>query len=900
MILTEEKVSVPGNKYTVKVTSVATRRLTTIEWLLLTCINEFNVDDKMKDKSLQYAFEHVFNMRNSEFIFKPCIKNLEKIDIIRINASNDFSFGDLLFSQMTITSRGLEMLNEGLLPGESAEQSLTIYYDSLTHKMSMFDSHVENEKEYSALCERDDVVDEFPKNEIIDSLQKGDVLGKRFVASKYKIEDVEMLTTEEWTNCFLLKIISDDQNKKLYTEPMMDDNECLSKIRSMLMFKGCSDKKMTTMMPKERCNVGNILGSGKRIRTMIIDICREGQSIFIDYDIFNSIKQNGTAFQGKKVVIFNSPNFEIIEGEFQQINIKEDYPIKGCAVINNKGAQLFLCFEKYSYGENIVSVPLAYENKNQINEKVLLANWLYDLFLKYFEEDKRMCVMPFLISNNPNIRNYMNKIRYSWKDKDFDFIVNEISKIDAAFMQILGRNFIITGLEKSVIDKISLEQELRKKQITQLMGLNMIKSSGENYGAIVKELIPSMKIPQSYIDLIKVYEELFLSSHEQALYLDQCIYKLYNYNVIKDLLSNIVIGKRTRLPEYFPIDIFINQLQDDFDKVSNILLNYNLFEKMDAYQINSALNKCSNLGILSSAIDCLCAKKDEVIYGNVTLQTCLQEINQNVSRNLFDNLKMIKEGIAVIENKDLVLNEEFRRKVYIIDTCAIMHTPNILNYFEDNEYIRIPITVIDELGKIKDGRSSKYTYNLSDRARKISNQIEIALKCLNIKDKMRLVIDNAEIDLLPIDLDPTVPDNKILSVALKYAGCDVTIISDDVDFRLISHGQEIASIKSGDFIRNRVEHNIIGIQKEQKIDVDSWQDLSVKVLKKYNTSIKDNVTEYLIKNNIKTIGDFEKISLEAAEKIQANNRQIIYKNALIRAIQDKENIIRKIQAEYER
>ena len=41
------------------------------------------------------------------------------------------------------------------------------------------------------------------------------------------------------------------------------------------------------------------------------------------------------------------------------------------------------------------------------------------------------------------------------------------------------------------------------------------------------------------------------------------------------------------------------------------------------------------------------------------------------------------------------------------------------------------------------------------------------------------VIENANTDLLPLDLDPMVPDNQILSVAMKYMEEKPIIISDD-------------------------------------------------------------------------------------------------------------------------
>ena len=141
-----------------------------------------------------------------------------------------------------------------------------------------------------------------------------------------------------------------------------------------------------------------------------------------------------------------------------------------------------------------------------------------------------------------------------------------------------------------------------------------------------------------------------------------------------------------------------------------------------------------------------------------------------------------------------------------MDTCAMMHEPELFLYFNEEEYVRIPTKVLDELGKIKDKRNSKYSPELSDTARALARDIEYKyLRIFNKTNKLRLIIENAYLDLLPKELDPKVPDNQILSVALKYKDWECYIISDDGVFRLTSLAQNIQPLTSRDFINSHKE-----------------------------------------------------------------------------------------------
>lgn len=121
MILSENQLKVPGKMYTVKIKCVLTRRLTTIEWLILNCTKKFNKSITMSEKTLKYAFEEVLQFQNSELIIKPCLRNLSDLKVIQIIGDINFDYNQLKFENIEITELGQYMLKEGLLPGEPRE-----------------------------------------------------------------------------------------------------------------------------------------------------------------------------------------------------------------------------------------------------------------------------------------------------------------------------------------------------------------------------------------------------------------------------------------------------------------------------------------------------------------------------------------------------------------------------------------------------------------------------------------------------------------------------------------------------------------------------------------------------------------------------------------------------------
>lgn len=134
------------------------------------------------------------------------------------------------------------------------------------------------------------------------------------------------------------------------------------------------------------------------------------------------------------------------------------------------------------------------------------------------------------------------------------------------------------------------------------------------------------------------------------------------------------------------------------------------------------------------------------------------------------------------------------KKFYVLDTNVLLHDPNALLKFEDNDVV-LPITVIEELDRFKKrpeemGRNARQTSRMLDALRQEGSLTEgIALKS---GGRIRVALCHREsLDNLPAELysggGGDGGDNAILAVALEVkqrSDAPVVMVSKDTNMRI--------------------------------------------------------------------------------------------------------------------
>ncbi len=130
------------------------------------------------------------------------------------------------------------------------------------------------------------------------------------------------------------------------------------------------------------------------------------------------------------------------------------------------------------------------------------------------------------------------------------------------------------------------------------------------------------------------------------------------------------------------------------------------------------------------------------------------------------------------------------KKIYVLDTNVLLHDPNAMLRFEDNEVV-LPMTTIEELDRFKKrpeetGRNARQTSRMLDSLRQQGSIVKgIGLKS---GGKIRVALCQREtLANLPAELKGDGGDNAILAVALEVkqqCDCPVVMVSKDTNMRI--------------------------------------------------------------------------------------------------------------------
>ncbi|GAC1478338.1 MAG: PhoH family protein [Candidatus Dormibacteria bacterium] len=130
------------------------------------------------------------------------------------------------------------------------------------------------------------------------------------------------------------------------------------------------------------------------------------------------------------------------------------------------------------------------------------------------------------------------------------------------------------------------------------------------------------------------------------------------------------------------------------------------------------------------------------------------------------------------------------KKIYVLDTNVLLHDPNAIFSFEDNEIV-IPLIVIEEV----DGQKRRQD-EVGRHARLIAHHLdELRAKgklsegvALRHGGTLRVELTRENTGHLPEDLDPHKPDNHVIALTLQlradHSDTPVILVSKDINVRV--------------------------------------------------------------------------------------------------------------------
>ena len=145
-----------------------------------------------------------------------------------------------------------------------------------------------------------------------------------------------------------------------------------------------------------------------------------------------------------------------------------------------------------------------------------------------------------------------------------------------------------------------------------------------------------------------------------------------------------------------------------------------------------------------------------------------------------------------------------RKKIFVLDTNVLMHSPNCLETFGDNNIV-IPAVCLEELDKFKSGYDLKgfHAREFLRNFEKLRTEQDISKGISTMSGgKVYVKYIHSEISL-PIEFENNRSDNIIIKTALqtkKEFGEPVILVSKDTNLRIKS---EVLGIKSEDYYHDK-------------------------------------------------------------------------------------------------
>ncbi len=132
------------------------------------------------------------------------------------------------------------------------------------------------------------------------------------------------------------------------------------------------------------------------------------------------------------------------------------------------------------------------------------------------------------------------------------------------------------------------------------------------------------------------------------------------------------------------------------------------------------------------------------------------------------------------------------KKTYVLDTNVLLHDPQALFKFEDNDVV-VPITVIEEIDRFKKdqsetGRNARHISRILDGMRQ-KNPLTLGVPLLTGSTLKVEIYKEEYIKRLPPELQVDRGDNRILAVAMQLkeqSACPVLFVTKDTNLRIKS------------------------------------------------------------------------------------------------------------------
>lgn len=795
MFVNERFIKVPYQEYKVSLKHAAIRKLTVIEWSLLRITDQFGSKPEYKDFTLDRFYEEVLGMDNCEMLLKPCVHQLIDLEMIEIEGFTETSMVTRIkLGEIKITDKGSKSLRDGYLLGQMQNADETAYLDMVSDQMlGSIQDYADRDIDHRAKAINKGRLSSvaFPVERFIRDVNEGRLFKEKYYDSRRWVDSAVCAEDKaQWyTTLLLLEQTRDNELKCNF--PVND--EILDLLRNMVSCPFECKERAAIWGDSDPLPEKGSFGS-KMLRPVLSSL-EYSENVFMPEELYLSVRsENPDVLGGKTVFIMGSKEFALddLNG---LIYLPVSFDNTNLIYYDDKKDAYNLFVKHDSLDGNPLDVYF-------IQDTQVAADLLSSLFPKTAD----------LAEKNPEIISVFAMPVFKVKQIELNRLYAERLSCYESFKEAIQFAARVSATSRR-LHANDINPDITSDYVRKLLPCDDIE-------ALITDLRYAYQYyynllgPTAYFSLLTEAAELYSGADRIAA--TEMIAELaetycggkYDKTVFADTMSEKVspllhaddydalYGKvcsddeERREALFGPYADYLS-FRDAYRAVLSLLPEYVWENEYTKDELLGKLIECPNILMVNECVDRMIDVSDHrTIPG-----CCFFRDNQ-----MRKNADLLKEILGLF-----ILPEGVPAPIYIIDTCAFVHTPEILDYFKEDEIVRIPFRVLRELDKHKDNKSN----DAHIPAAKACKSIEQHVTKARLGGLLTFDLESQDYpDLLPVgftyaDNNRLSPDNLILSCAFRYKAFRPTILTDDTNFRNISRSQGIAVKAWKDFIEER-------------------------------------------------------------------------------------------------
>lgn len=790
MIFTEVTLSYPCVQHKVEVSHFTARKSTAIEWVILEAISKCEKLPNYTGVSISIFFEQIFAISDADLLIKPVLISLQDMGAITISGIDDETeLNTVAMSNLKLTNTGRDMQTQGLLPGMTSEETLSIYYDIVSETLKNEANLYKKEATGIRVVDVDNAEDTmFPEGAIRDWLFSVQNEKKRnklnWLTPTTKIESITRLSSElYWKN--ITRKVELVGGMRWKVSGVKDENidEVTLKESAVSCPEDLKDLPYLEISDPDK-EIRKFV-SISEINSLIGAFLQKDDLFFVESKYYVDIKVNQQAKKKIRIgIIYGSDKFEA-EVKGKQIIIRiPDFEFRDTGLYFNTKDSVQAGIAAVTAGIISKDIAIAYIPNTS---KVSIPNTLVKLVDRYYVQDNIILFALYELGLKEMFLQYVERI-VSEQEKIADK-AKVIEWFNEKSRGFYGQNIILVSEKERLLvnDTYILENcqtiEGAKNVIIEYAEINAFRQDELLFQRIMKIAIENVGAQDSLEDIWGFWQTI--SSVKKA-YINlisklDLHKKIYSKKSILTFIDSFTDENIFEIEEYTVVEQIILEMRRISLQIESMLPEINLYKTVSDEEYNELV--LNHIDIIKELYDQIRKWQDEEErFNNKIIDIDEILISDTSFTNVKKNVYGLRNALATF------FDDSFMKfnKVYIVDTCTLMNEPGLISWFDDEKALLvIPMIVLDELDDLKNDDDDEKAFKAREVIRNIRNY--------NMFDWLNTG-ESSHPELLSNDLDKERNDNKILSIAIKYCAKKPVLLTDDINLGNIASANKIENM----------------------------------------------------------------------------------------------------------